>query len=315
MTFKHLTTLLALSITALGGCYGGADAGEAPVNGATTEESTSSRAWENFVGAWAGDSGSFHGLVITRTPEGHGHHWFADIDTGVRCIRAPCPQAEGRAEGVFTATSRTLTLGPSDPRLGASVGVFGAYTYSLRGDSLALSQGGRVVARLHKVTSYCGDVDDCHEQSLITPRCVGYFTCTTDSACAYHCGRPAAGEGQTCAGIAGIQCADGLTCVMNGTYPDAGGICRRPIVTTCLTARCTATTHCVDSPTGARCVANGPSCATMRCAIGYTCQDTDGVGACVPQVVRCGTSTCAPGLYCCNPLRNLCAPPGVACIQ
>jgi hypothetical protein len=31
--------------------------------------------------------------------------------------------------------------------------------------------------------------------------------------------------------------------------------------------------------------------------------------------VKCGTTTCAAGLYCCNPLRNMCARPGMMCIQ
>ena len=34
-----------------------------------------------------------------------------------------------------------------------------------------------------------------------------------------------AGRGQFCGGIAGIQCATGLTCQYEGTYPDAGGTC------------------------------------------------------------------------------------------
>ena len=32
-------------------------------------------------------------------------------------------------------------------------------------------------------------------------------------------------EGQMCGGIAGFQCCDGLTCQMDGTYPDAAGKC------------------------------------------------------------------------------------------
>jgi hypothetical protein len=34
-------------------------------------------------------------------------------------------------------------------------------------------------------------------------------------------------EGEFCGGIAGIQCADGLTCMLDGSYPDAGGECVR----------------------------------------------------------------------------------------
>lgn len=35
----------------------------------------------------------------------------------------------------------------------------------------------------------------------------------------------AALEGEFCGGIAGLQCASGLACVLDGAYPDAGGVC------------------------------------------------------------------------------------------
>ncbi len=284
MDFKRLMAGVALSMTTFAGCYGSGDAIDE--TGETTEDVSRSRAWEHLVGAWQGDTGAFHGLVFTATAEGSGHHWFADVDNGVRCIRAPCP-SESRVEGVFTATSRTLNLRSADPRLGVPTGVYGTYNYTLRGDVLTLTQGGRAVARLHKLVSYCAEADDCAEQRLVAPRCVGAWTCTAAHACSYVCGRPPAGEGAFCGGIAGIRCADGLTCVLSGSYPDAGGTCRRP-VTRCATVRCASGTHCVEDASGARCVADG---------------------------VRCGNTTCPSGQYCCNPLRSICARMGVLCIQ
>ena len=42
-------------------------------------------------------------------------------------------------------------------------------------------------------------------------------------------GRPPSGPGQTCGGIAGLQCAAGLVCVMRGTpFPDQAGTCQAP---------------------------------------------------------------------------------------
>jgi len=38
-----------------------------------------------------------------------------------------------------------------------------------------------------------------------------------------------AGEGAFCAGIAGIRCAPGLDCQLEGDYPDAGGTCVRNV--------------------------------------------------------------------------------------
>lgn len=37
--------------------------------------------------------------------------------------------------------------------------------------------------------------------------------------------RPRAKLGEFCGGIAGFQCDEGLTCKLEGTYPDAGGKC------------------------------------------------------------------------------------------
>ncbi len=34
------------------------------------------------------------------------------------------------------------------------------------------------------------------------------------------------GDGDFCGGIAGFQCQEGLTCVLDGDYPDAGGTCQ-----------------------------------------------------------------------------------------
>ena len=44
-------------------------------------------------------------------------------------------------------------------------------------------------------------------------------------ALARECTTTSAGENSFCGGIAGIQCASGLTCKYDGTYPDAGGKC------------------------------------------------------------------------------------------
>lgn len=40
--------------------------------------------------------------------------------------------------------------------------------------------------------------------------------------------RPLSIEGEFCGGIAAFQCAPGLTCKYDGTYPDAGGTCVKP---------------------------------------------------------------------------------------
>lgn len=284
MTPRWLGLGFVLSMAVGAGCYGAGDASDATD---TTEDSSdavvSSRAWGGFVGAWVGVVGPFRGLVFTRTVEGAGHHWFADAGENAICDRAPCP-ATSRIEGVFTATTRTLDLRPSDPRLGVAVGTFGSYACSLRGDNLVLSQGGRVVARLRKAPSYCGEADDCAEQSLTAPACVGAWACTAARACSYACSPTSVGEGQVCGGVAGPRCIDGLSCVREGSLPEASGVCRR-----------------------------ASNCASVRCEAGFMCRETD--GQCVLVGEPCGNTHCAEGLRCCNPLRGICTRPGAYCIQ
>lgn len=307
MNPRHL--LATAAILSLTGCYGAADADATDDTGAALDE-VSGRSWQPFVGAWVGDRGPFRGIVFTATTRSYGRHFFAYVDNGVRCVRAPCA-SESSVEGYFTASTRAVTLRPS-PAVTFPTVSFGAYQYALRGDRLTLSQGGRVVAELRKASSYCGEADDCAEQSLPAPRCLGRWTCTPERTCRYACGRPPAGEGERCGGLLGTVCADNLRCVLQGSYPDAAGVCRG---NTCANVRCTADTRCVETTTGPQCVPNGPSCALIRCAAGFVCRETDGVGACVAQARVCGSALCADGLVCCNPLRNLCARPGQVCTQ
>ena len=126
-----------------------------------------------------------------------------------------------------------LTLRYADRPSAEAAPFYGTYAYTLSGSTLTLSQRGRVVARLRKATSYCSDADQCAEQNLVTPRCVGRFECESN-ACAYRCGAPA------------------------------------PV--TCATVRCASGTHCVADASGARCVADeGVRCGAVTCGTGLVC--------------------------------------------
>ena len=231
--FAGLLVVTALSA----GCLGGGDTASDETGVATDE--LSSRAWESLAGAWVGTTGPFQGLVITRTPEGQGRHFFADTDTGIRCITTPCT-SQVHLEGRVTAGSRNLTIRHPDRPSTESAPFYGTYAYTLNGSTLTLVQNSRIVARLHQVTSYCSDADQCAEEGLVTPRCVGGFQCVS-AACRYRCGAPP--PPATCATT---SCAPGTICVDGVTGPTC--------ITACATVRCTAGTTCVADASGAHCV-------------------------------------------------------------
>ncbi|KAJ3056344.1 hypothetical protein HK097_007322 [Rhizophlyctis rosea] len=100
--------------------------------------------------------------------------------------------------------------------------------------------------------------------------------------------------GAFCGGIAAIKCRDGLTCTLNGKYPDAGGVCTKPTRTT--------TTKAAPQPTGTFC----GGIAAIQCPTGFECAIAatypDAGGVCIKQ--KCGGFAgfkCPTGFYCVAP--------------
>jgi len=149
-----------------------------------------------IVGSYQGQSGSvprFKGLVLKADGS-----FFADVDSGIRCVRAPCPSG-ARLEGKFTATKSYLRLTAKTPG-GDGAQYYGRYAYKLAGDKLTLSQRamGDWENTLVKQASYCQVADDCHGQGMIVPMCIGEFTCSYNASssskqCGFKCGVTPAG--------------------------------------------------------------------------------------------------------------------------
>lgn len=139
VTSKLFFGLAVLALTSAGGLAGcAAEATDA--NDDVTDESADelTAAGKALIGSYSDDSGSFQRLVLTSRKVGQRNVFTADVDTGIRCIVAPCPSAE-HIEGTFTAGSKTITL-YSDTASVHSKHLLGTYKYLVQGDKLSLSR-------------------------------------------------------------------------------------------------------------------------------------------------------------------------------
>ncbi len=133
------------------------------------------------------------GPAVTGIVFNENNTFFADVDTGIQCIMAPCPSA-ARLEGTYkviplvSASGFPIELTSKDGTDGS--GLYGRYTYSVGpNNTLRLSKGDSWVNILEKVGSYCGAPTDCEAQNPIHPMCFpGAYTCSAQNTCGYSCG-------------------------------------------------------------------------------------------------------------------------------
>ena len=132
-----LSALALVSFAVLSGCA--AESGD-PASNESVDESADelSAAGKALIGSYSDDSGAFKSLVLSSTKVGARNSFSADVDTGIRCIVAPCPSAE-HIEGTFSAGSKTITL-YSTTASAHSQHLLGKYDYVAQGDKLTLSR-------------------------------------------------------------------------------------------------------------------------------------------------------------------------------
>ncbi len=182
--FFGFAALAVLSAGSLAGCAVQAD--PAAEEGDVEESSDElTAAGKLLIGSYKDDSGAFKGLVLTATKVGQRNEFFADVDTGIRCITTPCPSSE-RIEGTFTAGTKTITLYSTTATANAQH-LLGKYSYRVQGAKFSLSRKG-FAQSLEKVGSYCAESSDCYSQNIIHPMCMGGFSCTVDNSCKWSCG-------------------------------------------------------------------------------------------------------------------------------
>lgn len=136
----------------------------------------------------ASGSASFKGIVFN----GDGT-FFADVDTGARCIKAPCDVATARLSGTYMTTGHSVVLSPASGE--SSNEFYGRYDVVIADDgTVSFTHAGEGVAplttKVEPASSYCAAAVDCGSQNLIHPMCApGGWTCSAASACSFTCGR------------------------------------------------------------------------------------------------------------------------------
>jgi hypothetical protein len=136
ITSKLLFGFATLALLAAGsaGCAADtSDADDADVE-ETADELTA--AGKKLIGSYKDDSGAFRNLVLTSTKVGQRNKFSADVDTGIRCIVAPCPSSE-HIEGTFTAGTKTITF-TSTTASAHSKHLLGKYNYLVQGAKFSL---------------------------------------------------------------------------------------------------------------------------------------------------------------------------------
>ena len=140
VTSKLFFGFAALALVSTGGLAGCAADTAAADDGDPTEESSDNltAAGKALIGSYSGDSGAFKSLVLTSKKVGQRNAFVADVDTGIRCIVAPCPSSE-HIEGTFNAGPKTITLYSTTASV-HSKHLLGTYKYLVQGDKLSLSR-------------------------------------------------------------------------------------------------------------------------------------------------------------------------------
>ena len=191
MNFKLAVSALfvASAFALVPGCAADTTQDEADAEEAAASEDELSTNAAKLVGAFQGGSSvqppTFEGLVFKQDGT-----FFGDLDTGIRCVRAPCPSG-AHLEGRFSATKNYLRLSPkSGP---STTQFYGRYRYTIVGKKLSLSSTALAAGwsnTLEKASSYCAQPSDCAAQGLMHPMCVGSWTCgaSTANTCGYKCG-------------------------------------------------------------------------------------------------------------------------------
>lgn len=155
--FRPLFALSFVIITSsLSGCA--VDTAEEE-DAAEADSSELSVAGTALIGSYEGGA-TIPSLELTATKAGSANVFTADVDTGVRCVAAPCPQARLHFKGTFTAGAKTITFKTTNPDA-AAIRFAGRYRYVASGNTLTLSRAGVSETLTKAAPPAAGPLDTC----------------------------------------------------------------------------------------------------------------------------------------------------------
>lgn len=138
MSFKlaSCVAFASLSLLAAGCALDSNPTDESAAEEAAASQDELSSSASKLVGSWEGN-GNFRPPSFQKLELAKNGTYTLDVDTGIRCVRAPCPSFVHQ-EGRYTATKSFLRLRPSAGEKAQSYD--GAYRYTRRGNSLSLTR-------------------------------------------------------------------------------------------------------------------------------------------------------------------------------
>lgn len=104
--FASFLVLCTLAAGSLAGCAAEADEAAAPAGDVESEDDLTAAA---LVGRYTFDNGAGRPPMFRSLELRADKSFYADIDTGIRCVRAPCPSG-AQLWGTYTAGTKFLTL-------------------------------------------------------------------------------------------------------------------------------------------------------------------------------------------------------------
>ena len=137
---KFAAYSITLSALALGCTASVSDEANESTQDAVGAEADAVKA--TIVGAWEGGTGPIFSIEFSTDTTGRGNatatKFYASVDTGIRCIKAPCP-SEANVEGTYVISGGRVTLSPIS---GARASYHGTYKFALTQNGSGLTLKG-----------------------------------------------------------------------------------------------------------------------------------------------------------------------------